>query len=505
MGQAGYLFLLLVVAMAKYEAITAAAVVAGEDASPSFLNPCKQVGGCGPRGSTAGRLEEANPYQRGCSALTRCRRDIPQPVKTKGLVVNSKEFVPFSLPEHRLGTVNHLFPPRRTARLRRNPLQSRNQAPPPMSLTLRRPLTYALKNSRLSHRFLSSAVTNHQNPNPPPPPPQNTSPRTRTRTPLEKQFETWLERLKPGFTSSDVDEALRSQSDPDLALDIFRWTAQQRGYKHDHVTYLTAIQIAVSGKRFGHAETLIEEVIAGACPPSVPLYNSMIRFCCGRKLLFNRAFDIYKKMLKSDDTKPSLETYTLLLNALLRRFNKLNVCYVYLHAVRSLTKQMKASGVIPDTFVLNMIVRAYSKCLEVDEAVRVFREMGLYGCEPNAYTYSYIVRGLCEKGRVNQGLGFYKEMKGKDLVPKGSAYMILICSLAMEQRFEDATGIVFDMLGNHMAPDLLTYKTLLEELCREGRGNDALELLEELKKKDTMMNERTYKMLLNGLHSLNQE
>ncbi|XAR58762.1 hypothetical protein NMG60_11014293 [Bertholletia excelsa] len=116
----------------------------------------------------------------------------------------------------------------------------------------------------------------------PPPPPPNPSARPRTRTPLEKQFETWTDKLKPGFTPSDVDEALRSQSDPDLALDIFRWTAQQRGYKHNHLTYLTMIEIAVSGKRFRQAETLIEEVIAGACGPSVPLYNSMIRFCCGQ-------------------------------------------------------------------------------------------------------------------------------------------------------------------------------------------------------------------------------
>ncbi|XP_057474099.1 pentatricopeptide repeat-containing protein At3g25210, mitochondrial [Actinidia eriantha] len=377
-----------------------------------------------------------------------------------------------------------------------------------MRVTSHRSLTSTLSISLLSSlslRSISSAVTQTLAPPSLPAPlenhtVQNPNPNPRTRTPNEKQFETWIDKLKPGFTPPDVAEALRAQQDPDLALDIFRWTAHHRNYKHNHLTYLTMIQIAVSGKRYGHAETLIEEVIAGACSPSVPLYNSVIRFCCGRKFLFKRAFDVYKKMLNSNEAKPSLETYTLLFNALLKRFNKLNVCYVYLHAVRSLTKQMKASGVIPDTFVLNMIIKAFSKCLEVDEAIRVFREMGLYGCEPNAYTYSYMAKGLCEKGRVHQGLGFYKEMRGKELVPKNSTYMVLICSLAMERRFEDASEVVFDMLGNNMGPDLLTYKTLLEELCRDGRGNEAFGLLEELRKRDRSMNERTYKTLLNGLH-----
>ncbi|XP_054779377.1 pentatricopeptide repeat-containing protein At3g25210, mitochondrial-like [Prosopis cineraria] len=354
--------------------------------------------------------------------------------------------------------------------------------------------------SFLCARSVSSSPQQDQNLEP-----RFTNPNPRTRTPLEKQFETWVQKLKPGFTPSDVDEALRAQSDVDLALDIFRWTAQQRGYKHTNVTYLTMIKQLIAGRRYRHAETLVEEVIAGACGASVPLYNSIIRFCCGRKFLFNRAFDVYKKMLKSEDCKPTLETYSLLLNSLLRRFNKLNVCYVYLHAVRSMTRQMKASGVIPDTFVLNMIIKAYAKCLEVDEAIRVFREMGLYGCEPNAYTYGYIAKGLCEKGRVNQGLGFFKEMRSKCLVPSTSTYMIIICSLALERRFEDAIEIVFDMLGNSRSPDHLTYKTVLEGLCREGRGNEALELLDEWRKRDISMNDKTYKILLNGLHFHSQE
>lgn len=340
-------------------------------------------------------------------------------------------------------------------------------------------------------------------PSQPPPPPPNPNPRT--RTPLEKQFETWIQALKPGFGPAEVEAAIRAQSDPDLALDIFRWTSQQRGYSPTAATYLTILKTLISGRRYRHAETLIEEVLAGACEVSVPLYNSIIRFCCGRKLLFNRAFDVYNKMLRSESCKPNLETYTYLLNSLLRRFNKLNVCYVYLHTVRSMNKQMKALGLIPDTFVLNMIIKAYSKCLQVDEAVRVFREMGLYGCEPNNYTYSYIVKGFCEKGKVSQGLGFYREMREKGLVPKSSACMILICSLSMERRFEDATEVVFDMLREGMGPDLLTYKTLLEGLCREGKGSEAFDLLEEFRRRDSLMGHKNYKILLNGLHFHTQE
>ncbi|KAL4324361.1 hypothetical protein GQ457_11G003650 [Hibiscus cannabinus] len=359
-----------------------------------------------------------------------------------------------------------------------------------------------------SFNFTRPSTFNRRHFSVPPQPPRSPTShflQPRTRTPLETQFETWVQRLKPGFTPSDVEAALRAQHDADLALDIFRWAALQRGYKHTDTTYLTMIKRLISAKRYRHAETLIEEVIAGACPVSVPLYNTVIRFCCGRKFLFNRSFDVYKKMLKSDDCKPTLETFALLFNSLLRRFNRQTVCYVYLHSVRSLAKQMKALGIIPDTFVLNMIIKAYSKCLDVDGANRVFREMGLYGCEPNAYTYGYIFKGLCEKGRVSQGFGLFKEMREKGLVPKGSAYMILICSLAMGQRLDDAVDVTYDMLGNSMAPDLLTYKTVLQELCRGGRSEDAFGLLEEWKKRDLSMGPKNYGILVNALHCKNRD
>ncbi|KAK4768204.1 hypothetical protein SAY87_003345 [Trapa incisa] len=340
---------------------------------------------------------------------------------------------------------------------------------------------------------------------PPSQPPSPPNPNPRTRTPMEKQFETWIQALKPGFGPSDVEAAIKAQADPDLALDIFRWTAQQRGYSHNVDTYFAILKTLISSRRYRHTEILIEEVLAGACDVSVPLYNSIIRFCCCRKILFSKAFDVYRKMLRSDSSKPNLETYSYLLNSLLRRFNKLNVCYVYLPAVRSMNKQMKALGIIPDTFVLNMIIKAYSKCLQVDDAVRVFREMGLYGCEPNNYTYSYLVKGFCEKGKVVQGLGFYREMREKGLVPKSSAYMILICSLSMELMFKEATEVVFDMLRDCMGPDLLTYRTLLEGLCREGKGSEAFDLLEELRRRDPLMGNKNYKILLNGLHFHTQE
>ncbi|KAG6518568.1 hypothetical protein ZIOFF_022048 [Zingiber officinale] len=166
--------------------------------------------------------------------------------------------------------------------------------------------------------------------------------------------------------------------------------------------------------------------------------------------------------------RPSIETYSMLLAVVLRRISKPPVSYVYLHSVRSLVRQMKSSSMISDTFALNLIIKAYARCLEMEEAIQVFREMGLYGYEPNEYSYSYIVQGLCQNGWLEKAMNYFKEMRSKALLPTTTIYMAMICSLSLERLLEAAIEVVYDMLENCKAPDILTYRTLLEEMCREG-------------------------------------
>ncbi|KAH6777342.1 hypothetical protein C2S51_008654 [Perilla frutescens var. frutescens] len=103
---------------------------------------------------------------------------------------------------------------------------------PPLAMALHLPCTIRTSLLRLSLRHLTTTSTPGDDPSPPTPshPPLTLSPKLlnpRTRTLIEKQFESWLHNLKPRFTQSDIDEALRAQPDPDIALDLFRWTAQQ--------------------------------------------------------------------------------------------------------------------------------------------------------------------------------------------------------------------------------------------------------------------------------------
>jgi hypothetical protein len=125
---------------------------------------------------------------------------------------------------------------------------------------------------------------------------------------------------------------------------FFRWAALRQGFHHVPEYYFAhggldrAPPRGRGGARPRH--------LRGACTPNLQLFNVCLRFCCDRRNLFQLAFDMFKKMCvvpTSVGCRLDIETYTILFSVVVR-------CpaasMVYLPTIRSLSHQMKASGVI---------------------------------------------------------------------------------------------------------------------------------------------------------------
>ncbi|KAF8697997.1 hypothetical protein HU200_035501 [Digitaria exilis] len=324
-------------------------------------------------------------------------------------------------------------------------------------------------------------TTTSPSPSPPSPDPDPHIPEpSPVRAPPDEQFAAWVTRLRPGFTAPDLAAAISAEPDPDLALALFRWAALRPGFRHAPESYLAALRAASTGRRRG---TRPRRLRGGLHARPLPM----------------------RAMPAAAGCRPDVETYTLLLSAVVRRVRRPPASMVYLHAVRSLSRQMKASGVVPDTFLLNLIIKAYARCVEVDDALKVFREMPLYGCEPNEFTYGFIVKAMFQKGWTDKGMVYFAEMREKGFVPSGGVYMIAVSALALEWRFEESRKVLLDMLDCKRKPDMITYRTLLEEMCRAGQTEQAFEVLEELKgRKQGSLDQRMYSELLDGLHWISQ-
>lgn len=231
------------------------------------------------------------------------------------------------------------------------------------------------------------------------------------------------------------------------------------------------------------------------------LYNSILYyFTKAGKLI--RAVNVFRHMTTSKnlECRPTIRTYHILFKALLGRGNNNSyTSHMYMETIRSLFRQMVDSGIEPDVFALNCLVKGYVLSLHVNDALRIFHQMSVvYSCQPNSFTYDYLIHGLCAQGRTNNARELLDEMKGKGFVPNGKSYNSLVNALALGGEVDDAVSCLWEMVESGRVVDLITYRTLVAESCRNGKHDEARRLLGTLRERK-LVDRDSYDKLMNVL------
>ena len=316
----------------------------------------------------------------------------------------------------------------------------------------------------------------------------------------EAQFDHAISQLPPRFGAEELSRILNLQENPIVCLEIFNWASQQPRFRHDVSTYHITIKKLGAAKLYQEMDNVVNQVLAVPYIGSEPLYNTMIYFFVEAQKLI-RSVNILNHMrsCRRLDCRPSVRTYNILFAAFLRRGNNSYISHLYMEPISRLFRQMIDDGVEPDVFSLNSMIKGYVHSLHVNDALRIFHQMGVvYKCLPNSYTYDYLIHGLCAQGRTNNARELCDEMKRKGFVPSGKAYNSLVNALVLSGEVEGAVNFLWEMFENHRSADFITYQTVLDEMCRQGRTEDSMRLLKELQEKE-LVDGHTYRKLLNVL------
>ncbi|XP_078428284.1 pentatricopeptide repeat-containing protein At2g27800, mitochondrial-like [Wolffia australiana] len=211
--------------------------------------------------------------------------------------------------------------------------------------------------------------------------------------------------------------------------------------------------------------------------------------------MLSKALHLFDRM-----PRPTLSTYNLLLSALLAPPKSSSFTHhLHMDAVRRLFRRMLDAGVEPDVVSLNSVIRGYVLALHVNDALRVFHQMGVaYRCLPDGTTYGLLVHGLCAQGRTVNAKELFLEMKSKGFVPCGKVFNSLASALAMAGELDGAVEVLWEMEFSRRRGDFITFRTVLEEMCRRGREREAVGLLKEFREK-RLVCERAFRELLSGL------
>ncbi|XP_028803619.1 pentatricopeptide repeat-containing protein At2g27800, mitochondrial isoform X2 [Neltuma alba] len=282
-----------------------------------------------------------------------------------------------------------------------------------------------------------------------------------------------------------------------------KWKGDRRGnlwlcwFRHNTTTYHITIQKLGAAQMYQEMDDVVNQVLAVPLICSEALYNTIIYyFTEARKL--TRAVNIFNHMKSSRNSncKPSIRTYNILFAALLSRGSNSYINHAYMDTIRCLFKQMVNDGVEPDIFTLNSMIKGYVLSLHVNDALRIFHQMGgVYACKPNSFTYDYLIHGLCAQGRTKNAKEICNEMKTAGLIPSSKSYNSLVNALALGGETEEAVEYVWEMTENQRSADFITYRTVLDEICRQGRVQEAMRLLQEFQEKN-LVDGGAYKKLL---------
>ncbi|KAM0938319.1 putative tetratricopeptide-like helical domain superfamily [Dioscorea sansibarensis] len=303
--------------------------------------------------------------------------------------------------------------------------------------------------------------------------------------------------LPPRFTADDLTAAIAAEPNPLVCLHLLT-------HQHPHRSHPSASSFLITIKKLGAASLFPELRSAASLAfsfPSIlsePLLSTIIYFYSNARML-SSAIHVYNLMRDHPDPscRPTTQTYNLLFTALLGRDNRNSyINHVYMDTLRALFRQMVNSGVAPDVFSLNSMIKGYALSLHLNDALRVFHQMKpVYGCDPDANSYNYLVHGLCAQGRTKNARELFDEMRSRAFVPSAKTFNSLASALAMGGELEAAVEIVGEM-GRMV--DLVTCRTVIGEMCGRGRVREGLRLLREWKER-AVLNERGYEELLYGI------
>ncbi|KAK7404684.1 hypothetical protein VNO78_05640 [Psophocarpus tetragonolobus] len=315
----------------------------------------------------------------------------------------------------------------------------------------------------------------------------------------QTQFQHAQSQLPPRFTPEELCNVIRRQGDPLVCLELFHWASHQPRFRHDVSTFHVVINKLGAAKMYQEMDDIVSQLLAVPLIGSEPLFNSVIYyFTQARKL--TRAVNVFKHMKSSRNLncsfRPSVKTYNILFAAFLGRGSNSYINHVYMETIRCLFRQMVNDGVKPDIFSLNSMIKGYVLSLHVNDALRIFHQMGVvYDCQPNALTYDCLIHGLCAQGRTNNAKELCYEMKTKGFVPSSKSYNSLVNSLALGGEIEEAVHYLWEMTDKQKSPDFITYRTVLDEICRRGTIQEGMRFLQELQEKD-LVDGYAYRKLL---------
>ncbi|XP_052192787.1 pentatricopeptide repeat-containing protein At5g39710 [Diospyros lotus] len=316
-----------------------------------------------------------------------------------------------------------------------------------------------------------------------------------------------LEPLSPQFTPQSASYLLLcSQFDKTLTLRFIGW-ARNRAFFDSRCKCL-ALHVLTRFKLYKTAQSLAEDLAVDVadgtgevvfqclketyhvCNSSSAVFDLVVKSYCHLNMIEKARHTI--RLAQLNGFMPTVLSYNSVLEAIIRSHGSIALAEEFY-------QEMKNSGISPNVFTYNILIRGFCGVKELDRSLRLFSEMERSGCFPNVVTFNTLTDAYCKMGRIDDALGLLKSLPDRGLEPNVISYNIMINGLCREERMKETGEFLEEMRWRGFVPNEVTYNTLVNGYCREGNFHQALVLHAEMVKNGLSPNVVTYTSLIHGM------
>jgi len=155
----------------------------------------------------------------------------------------------------------------------------------------------------------------------------------------------------------------------------------------------------------------------------------------------------------------------------------------------------------PDEFSFNIMVNAYARARQVDNAFKMLVEMKRVGCSPDKITYSTLVKACVDAGQMPRALGLLDDMRDMGMCDV-FAYNTILRDLAKRKKWRESAEFLERMELEDVEPDLMSYSLAITACVRASRNAEAKRLFAVMQDKGIVPNLYVYSTMMAGFGSM---
>ncbi|TXG48675.1 hypothetical protein EZV62_024550 [Acer yangbiense] len=273
-----------------------------------------------------------------------------------------------------------------------------------------------------------------------------------------------------------------------LAIEIF--TRAEVSVENTVQVYNAMMGVYARNGRFSKVQELLDVMRKRGCEPDLVSFNTLInaRLKAGA-MMPNLGIELLNEV-RSSGLRPDIITYNTLISACSRESNLEEALKVY--------KDLEDRKCQPDLWTYNAMISVYGRCGLSDEAEQLFKELESKGFFPDAVTYNSLLFAFAREGNVKKVKEISDEMVKIGFGKDEMTHNTIIHMYGKKGQYELALQLYRDMKLSGRNPDVVTYTVLIDSLGKVDRVSDAANVMSEMLDAGVKPTLRTYSALICG-------